>query len=72
LTKAATRGSSDVMSLPKSKKDVGAYGKTIAGHRRQLEKLEGKMEALRRKVGSGSHKMATKSRTTAPRKLRGL
>jgi hypothetical protein len=76
------------MSLPKSKSDVGAGEKTMARHRRQLEKLEGQMEELRRKTLSafrkvdgvrgtrrtkvGTKKMATKSRTAAQRKLRGL
>ena len=72
LTKAAASSSSDAVSLPKSRKDVGGYGQTMASHRRRLEQLEAQMEELRRKIGRAPHKTATKSRTSAPRKLRGL
>jgi hypothetical protein len=68
--------------------DLAAWGRTMASHRRRLEKLEGQMEELRRKTGSAFHKlegvkgirktkvrsrkMATKSRAATRRKSRGL
>ena len=78
---------SDVGASDVGASDVGAGEKTMARHRRQLEKLEGQMEELRRKTRSafrkvdgvrgtrrtkvGTKKVATKSQTTARRKLRG-
>jgi hypothetical protein len=84
LTKAVRRSSSDAVSPAKSRKDICACGNAMDRYRRQLEKLEGQMDWLRRKtrelerVGTikgtklGAKKALTKPRTAARRKVRGL